>query len=234
MGHGRHRRGAARPGRPPSWVAAIASAATTTAGPNVTPGSSPRRPTGPDTPTAASTEPSTRTGALTDATPGSRSPTLAIQPNGPISPERMRPAEPRSRDRTAPSATIVRSSWPESSEAMQRRRAPSRTYSCTLSPVSARRRSSAGRAPSARDHPAAAVRPRTTSFDPRVQRPSPSRRTSPWTSSAPSKRWAVALGRPLPLTTSPRARGRGAAARTSMTETDLSRTPTPLIVCSTS
>jgi len=50
-----------------------------------------------------------RIGALTDATPGSRSSTLSIQPFDASSPRRILPAEPASSGSDAPTATIVRS-----------------------------------------------------------------------------------------------------------------------------
>ena len=66
---------------------------------------------GPDTPIAATTAPlRSRTGALTEATPGSRSSTLSTHP-GPsgVSPRSTRPADPAVSGSAAPTATMVRS-----------------------------------------------------------------------------------------------------------------------------
>lgn len=66
---------ARRTGQAPGRVAATSAAAAATAGPKRAPGSSPRRCSGPEMPMAATRAPVTsRTGALTEPTPGSRSP----------------------------------------------------------------------------------------------------------------------------------------------------------------
>ena len=82
---------------------------------------------GPDTLIATSSPP-TRAPALTEATPGARSSTLSThsRPVG-TSPRRTVPADPRVSGSRAPSATIVRSSWGDSSEATHSRASPSRT-----------------------------------------------------------------------------------------------------------
>ena len=95
-----------------------------------------------------------RTGALTEATPGSRSPTLSAHPRAawhvtavgrpggdrsasPAHARKTLPAEPFVSGSEAPTATMVRSSLVDSTASMQTRRSPSRTYSCALSPVAA-------------------------------------------------------------------------------------------------
>ena len=84
---------------------------------------------GPDTETAATTRPAATTGALTDATPRSRSSTLWAQPRRKTSASAARalPADPRSIGRVAPTATIVRRLWSDSRDARQTRVSPERT-----------------------------------------------------------------------------------------------------------
>ena len=93
------------------------------------------------------------TGADTDATPGSRSSTLATQ-SRPAGGRHVgvstRPTDPRLSGSTAPVGTMVRKPWGDSSEAMQTRSSPRATYSCTLSPVTSRNSASAGPAAAAR------------------------------------------------------------------------------------
>ena len=79
---------------------------------------------------------------------------------GPSSPDSTRPAEPTSSGSSAPSGTIQRSPWGDCSDTTQRRPSPSRTNSCTLSPVSSRRRvEHRPGAASASGKPSAAARP---------------------------------------------------------------------------
>ena len=70
-----------------------------------------------------------RTGADTEATPSSRSPTLCTQPPG--APASTLPALPADSGRRAPTGTIVRSSRGDSIDSTQTRASPSRTKSCT-------------------------------------------------------------------------------------------------------
>ena len=81
------------------------------------------RSSGPDTDTAAITVPSTsKIGALTDATPFTRSSTDSIQPAVlRREPVRTRPADPRVNGNNAPSGTIQRKPFGDSSETTQRR-----------------------------------------------------------------------------------------------------------------
>lgn len=86
------------------------SPARTTAVPNRSPGRRVSRSTGPLTLTAAMTVPDpSRTGALTEAAPGSRSSTLSIHPARESGrPASTRPAEPTSIGSRLPSGTIHR------------------------------------------------------------------------------------------------------------------------------
>src|SRR5438477_9806445 len=108
----------------PRNVADRSAAAVTTAAPNRRPGWSPSRSIGPLTLTAATTPGPSKTGALTLATPASRSPALSAHPrrrtaassrgatsNRPASGAQARstfPPEPRSSGSTAPSGTVSR------------------------------------------------------------------------------------------------------------------------------
>ena len=167
-------------------------------GPNCWPGLRVRRWIGPLTDTAATTRPvRSCTGADTLATPSSRSPTLAT--HSPGSPRSTLPAEPASSGSRAPTATIVRSSWGDSSDSTQTRPSPSRTYSCTHSPVCVAQR---------RPAPGGPPRPAGTAVGRLVPEPdeaqaegrSGRRRRGarrPWASRATASRWAVARGRPV-------------------------------------
>ena len=105
---------------------AIARAAATTSAPYTEPGDELSRSIGPETLTAATTEPSpSSTAALTDATPASRSATLSNQPDPPRT--SAAPPEPRSSGSVAPVRTIVRSPCGDSRDATQTRSSPSRT-----------------------------------------------------------------------------------------------------------
>ena len=95
--------------------------------------------------TAATRSPcADRTGALTDATPASRSSTLATHPCGPSSPDSTRPADPSSSGSRAPRARSTARRAATGATARTVAASPSRTNSCTLSPVSSRSRVSAG------------------------------------------------------------------------------------------
>ena len=85
----------------------------------------------------------------------------------------------------------------------------SATYSCTLSPVSSRSASSAGRASARSGSASAAARPSPMSRSPSTKRPSSSRPTSPWRPSATARRWAVARGRPVAAISVGQRRGAG-------------------------
>ena len=88
------------------------------------------RSTGPDTDTEATTLPpcdaGERTGALTEATPRSRSSTLSAHPlrRASGSSRSTLPAEPRSIGSTAPTGTIVRRLWGDSRDSTQTRSSP--------------------------------------------------------------------------------------------------------------
>ncbi|MEZ5238806.1 MAG: AMP-binding protein [Microthrixaceae bacterium] len=126
--------GAADPGRCRAHVASgvsaeILRAAAATAEPCRRPGSGPSRSSGPETESAATTSPfPSVTGADTLATPGSRSSTEATQGTWLSAvADRTWPAEPLSMGSAAPTGTIVRSPWGDSSAATQTRSAPSVT-----------------------------------------------------------------------------------------------------------
>ena len=88
----------------------------------------------------------------------------ALRPSsGPVEPVSTLPADPRSSGSRAPSATIQRRPWGDCSDTTQRRPSPSRTNSCTLSPVSSRSAVRTGRARSASGKESAAAWPRATS-----------------------------------------------------------------------
>ena len=167
------------------------------------------------------------TGALTEATPGSRSSTLSTQPPG-VTPRSTRPAEPTSSGSSAPSGTIQRSPCGDCSDTTQRRASPSRTNSCTLSPVASRSALSTGRG-GVGERERVGRRPPEARSSSKPEAEPPDRRRAaarPCASSATARRCAVARGSPVALCSSAeveRARVR-AAPRTS---TALSSTPTP-------
>ena len=112
-----------------TWAAAaaIAAAASATAGPWRAPGSVAEAGERAGDADRATSWPVTTHGRAHRRDPGARSPTLAIQRSAVASPARMRPAEPDPSGRRAPSATIVRSSWGDSSDTTHTRWSPSRT-----------------------------------------------------------------------------------------------------------
>jgi len=170
---------------------------------------------------------SSRTGALTDATPASRSPTDSTHPRRPMfSSSRTCPADPAPRGRSDPSGTIHRRPCGDCNDSTHRRTSPSRTYNCTLSPVCVRNASRTGRARSTNESDSVAARPSVASQRPRANRPSSVRRTRPCTSMAAASRWVVARGRPARAVRSARPSG-PCSRRTLQTTTALSRTPTP-------
>jgi hypothetical protein len=224
------------------------SAAASTAGACIRPGCLVRRSMGPDTDTAATTLPvCDRTGADTDATPGSRSPTDCAQPRrrttasidalkrAPWSPRCMRSgsshasntwaAEPASIVRVDPTGIVSRRPLGRSEAATQIRRSPCRRNSWALSPVASRNAERIGpAAASSRSSPAdVASSPRR---GPRTKRPCMSRATSRWCSRATASRCAV--GRANPVAWTRLARVAGPASSAESTSAALSRTPTPL------
>ncbi len=234
----------------------IRAAASSTSSPYRFPGCRVVLSMGPETLTAATTEQrSSLTGALTDATPASRSATLCthtrvsrascrVRPSPtpstcppPCPPDESdpsvntRPAEPTPSGNDAPSGTIVRRPCGDSIETMQIRLSPSRTYNCTLSPVVSRRSASAGRAEIANGIASTATRPSEMRRTPSMKRPWSSRRTSPCISSATANRCVVARERPVRSTRSDNEEGPASSAFS--TEIDLSSTPTPLTLDST-
>ena len=109
-----------------------------------------------------------------------------------------RPAEPRWSGSSAPSPTIQRRPWGDGNDTAQRRRSPSRTYSCTLSPVCWHSSASRGRATARRSGTSRWPRaPRATRPRPRQNRPAWSRRNRPCRSRATASRCSVARGSPV-------------------------------------
>src|SRR5438034_277665 len=128
----------------PRSVADRSAAAAATAAPKRRPGCNPSRSIGPLTLTAAATTPGpSKTGALTLATPASRSPTLAAHPRrrtdassravmsnraaSVAQARRTLPPEPRSSGSTAPRGTVSRRPLGRSCTATQTRWSASRT-----------------------------------------------------------------------------------------------------------
>ncbi len=187
-----------------------------------------------------------RTGAETEATPCSRSPTDCAQPRRRMPdsaaaenaafwrPRCMRSgsshasstwaAEPARMVSCEPTGIVSRRPEGRSAAATQTRMSPWRRHSCADSPVMSRSRASTGPAvASSRSSPAAADS--SASRGPRTNRPCMSRATRRWCSSATASRCAVGRARPVPATRP--ARVAGPASRAVSTSAALSRTPTP-------
>ena len=159
------------------------------------------------------------TGALTEATPRSRSSTLWAQPGpAPATSPAASPhahastlaAEPRSIGRAAPTATMVRRLWGDSSETRQTRVSPAADVQLgALAGLVAQGGQDRGghvdqyRLVAARWR----ARPKRTRPGPSTKRPPSSRPTRRWRSRAEARRWAVARGSDVAQASSPRVSG---------------------------
>src|SRR6266566_3244556 len=200
-------------------ISLIFSPAATTAGACRRPGERVSRSIGPETDTAATILPAgPRTGADTDATPASRSATLAAHPRlrtwasvAALNLAARRPrcirsgssqassacaAEPAVMGSTAPTGTVSRRPLARSAAATQIRASACRRYSCALSPVRSRNWPSTGCA-TARSLSSPAAVASSAIRGPSVNRPWASLATSLWRSRATAIRCAV--GRVSPV-----------------------------------
>ena len=212
------------------------SAAASTAGACIRPGCRVSRSSGPETDTAAMTLPDgERTGADTEATPASRSPTLCAQPRrrmpdrvvgvelgalqAAVQPVRLLPGEQdlrggagehgqldADRDRVAQTGRALGGGDAD------RGSRPGGGTAARDSPVMSRSRASTGpAAASSRSSPAAEAS--SARRGPSMNRPCMSRATRRWCSSATASRWAVGRASPVAVTRPARVAGPDSRAR---------------------